>query len=139
MLNRNICTYYPDCGEERYKLFFNRMIEPRLDVKKDLDDLHILFCREGTVNPGETFQPNHFVPLLFHSHQQKRTSAAILSKTSTATKRQKLCAILPKKASKKPHVNISHFFNVAESLSLILHLTKHPSHFVLLQHLLFTI
>ena len=58
-------TYYPDCGPQRYRLFFNRLIKPRLPVETDLDDLHVLFCYEGSIKAGETFQSNHFVPLLF--------------------------------------------------------------------------
>jgi hypothetical protein len=69
-LNRNIFTYYPDCGELRYKTLFNCIVKPRSNVKS-MHDLHILFCYEGIIKSGETFRPNHFVPLLFHPHQQK--------------------------------------------------------------------
>jgi hypothetical protein len=72
VLNRTIFSYYSDCGAHRYKLSLNRMIRPRLTPKKGLDDLHILFCYEGTVTAGTTFQSNHFVPLLFHTQQLKR-------------------------------------------------------------------
>ena len=73
----NIFTYYPDCGELRYKLLFNRLIKPRQHNHSiDLDAIHLLFCFEGRVEPGKTFQPNHFVPLLFYPHQLKRKSSA---------------------------------------------------------------
>ena len=72
-----------------------------------MDDLHILFCYEGTVTPGTVFQSNHFVPLLFHTQQPKRKYVAASSQASA--KRQKLCPYLSKKAS-----NITKFFNVAE-------------------------
>lgn len=29
VLRRNISTYYPDCGEDRYKLLFNQLVLPR--------------------------------------------------------------------------------------------------------------
>jgi hypothetical protein len=106
VLNRTIFTY-PDCGEQRFKLLFNRMIQPRLTPKKSLDTLHILFCYEGTVTAGTTFRSNHFVPLLFHKQQLKRKPVAATSQSST--KRQKVSAVPPKKAS-----NITKFFNVAE-------------------------
>ena len=109
VLNRNIFTYYPDCGEPRFKLLFNRMIQPRLTLspKKSIDNLHTLFCYEGTVASGRTFQSNHFVPLLFHKQQLKRKPVAATSQT--CTKKQKVSAIPPKKAT-----NITNFFNVAE-------------------------
>ena len=107
VLNKTIFTYYPDCGEHRFKLLFNRIIQPRLNPRKKLDDLHILFCYEGTVTPGTVFQSNHFVPLLFHTQQPKRKYVAASSQASA--NRQKLCPDLSKKAS-----NITKFFNVAE-------------------------
>ena len=68
VLQRNIITYYPDFGDLRFKLLFNRVIQPRLHAKKStVKDLRILFCYEGDVTPGEKFQPNHFVPLIFHA------------------------------------------------------------------------
>lgn len=70
-ISRNIFTYYPDCGDQRFKLFFNRMVQPRLTATEGLDDLHVLFCCEGIVHLGEIFKPNHFVPLLFQIQQKK--------------------------------------------------------------------
>ncbi len=107
VLNRTIFTYYPDCGEQGFKLLFNRMIQPRLTPKKSLDNLHILFCYEGTVTAGTMFRSNHFVPLLFHKQQLKRKPVAATSQSST--RRQKVSAVPLKKAS-----NITKFFNVAE-------------------------
>ena len=47
-------TYYPDCGELKFKLLFNRNVQFRLHAKKgDVKDLHVLFCREGDINPAE--------------------------------------------------------------------------------------
>jgi hypothetical protein len=85
------------------------MIQPRLTLspKKSIDNLHTLFCYEGTVASGRTFQSNHFVPLLFHKQQLKRKPVAATSQT--CTKKQKVSAIPPKKAT-----NITNFFNVAE-------------------------
>ena len=45
ILSGAICTYYPDCGELKYKLLFNRKVQPRWQVgQKPLEDFHILFC-----------------------------------------------------------------------------------------------
>ena len=77
VLQTNIFTYYPDCGAQRFKHLFNCMVQQRLKVKKGFDDFHILFCYDGIVQAGEAFQPNHFVPVLFYTHQQKRKSAAV--------------------------------------------------------------
>ena len=71
--NRKIHSYYPDCGEQKFKLLFNCFVEPRPPLKSEGDDLHILFCFEGVVRSGETFRPNHFVPLIFGEYTgQKR-------------------------------------------------------------------
>ena len=63
--NRNVFCYYPDCGEDRFKLLFNCMIEPCPPIKAVSSDLHILFCFEGIVKAGQVFKPNNFVPLIF--------------------------------------------------------------------------
>ena len=79
------------------------MFQSRLKVKKGFDDFHFLFCYDGIVQPREAFQANHFVPLLFYTHQQKRKSAAI----AQLSKIQRLTPILSKKVSKptvKPRV-----------------------------------
>ncbi|XP_028417575.1 zinc finger MYM-type protein 1-like [Dendronephthya gigantea] len=111
VLNRNTFTYYPDCGQQRSKLLFNRMIQPRLTPKKGLDDLHILFCYEGTVTAGKTIQPNHFVPLIFHQQQLKRKSTAACPQVTAKKPRPTL--IFQKKVSNPPS-NISKFFKVTE-------------------------
>ena len=67
VIDRNIVTYYPDCGERRWKLLFNRQIRSRSPLRKGLDDLHILFCFEGEIKSGDTFKSNHFVPLIFYA------------------------------------------------------------------------
>ena len=82
------------------------MVQSRLKVKKGFDDFHFLFCYDGIVQAGEAFKTNYFVSLLFYTHQQKRKPAAV----AQLFKKQKLTAILSKKVSKKPDVNISSFF-----------------------------
>ena len=111
VLRRSIFTYYPDCGELKFKLLFNCIVQPRLHAKKSVKDLHILFCHEGDIRPGETFQPNHFVPLLFHARLQKRKLAS--SQTSIPAKKQK-ASLSCKKPLKIPARNISNFFTVEE-------------------------
>ena len=43
----------------RNKLLFNQFVEPRENAKHTGGDIHILFCHEGILGPGEVFQPNH--------------------------------------------------------------------------------
>ena len=124
VLRRNISTYYPDCSEDMYKLLFNRLVLPRQDAQKGVDNIHILFCRDGNINPGETFQSNHFVPLLLSWQKQKRKSAEL---QTLVIKKQKLTSILPTagnknavlqvtiKASNKADANILNFFTVKEN------------------------
>ena len=92
VLRRSISTYYPDCGELKFKLLFNRIVQPRLHA-----DLHVLVCREGDIRPGEKFQPNHYVPLLFHPRLQKRKLAAS-SQTLLPAKKQKVSSLSSKKS-----------------------------------------
>ena len=73
----SICTYYPDCGQQRSKLLFNADINPRVPKVGSLEPIHVLFCYEGSVKPGEVFKPNHFVPLLYNSTSQKRKSVEV--------------------------------------------------------------
>ena len=115
VLHRNIFCYYPDCGEKRYKLLFNRLVKPRQQSEKGMDDIHILFCHEGVIKPGETFQTNHFVPLLFHAHKKKCKHAADVQ-GSKAVKKQKVIPtfILPKTSAGTTDGNILNFFTVAE-------------------------
>ncbi|CAB4007184.1 Hypothetical predicted protein [Paramuricea clavata] len=47
VLQRNIFTYYPDCGAQMFKQLFNYMVQPRLIVKKGFNDLRILFCYDA--------------------------------------------------------------------------------------------
>ena len=65
VVGKDIQTYYPDSGEICHKLLFNSLIHPRYPAKVFSDALHILFCHGGIVKPGESFHPNHFVPLVF--------------------------------------------------------------------------
>ena len=90
---RKMFSYYPDCGENRFQLLFNCLIEPHPPLKPYCDDLNVLFCFDGEIESGETFKPNHFVPLLFGAVAGKRK----LSKTSS-------------NVQKKQHSDISSFF-----------------------------
>ena len=90
-LGRNIHTYYPDCGEERYKVLLNGPVKPRLPAKEPSDDLHILFCYESRIKPGDTFQPYHFVPLLFYTNQHKTTFWCTIN--ISCIKKTKSCSI----------------------------------------------
>ena len=109
VLHRNINTYYPDCGESRNKLLFNRFVQPRDEQTHNVtgNDIHILFCRDGTIKPGEVFQPNHFVPLLFHHISQKH-KAVVDVKGSAVTKKPKSLPSFSEKVAKKskPDANI---------------------------------
>ena len=55
-------------------MLLNGPVKPRLPTffVEALDDLHILFCYEGHIKPGDAFQPNHFVPLLSYTNQHKK-------------------------------------------------------------------
>lgn len=84
VINRNIITYYPDCGAHRSKLLFNRHIKPRSPSQSQsqasLEDVHILFCFEGGIKSGDAFKSNHFVPLLFYATGQKRKKSQLSHK-----------------------------------------------------------
>ena len=101
VLRGSISTYYPDCGELKFKLLFNRIVQPRLHADLHVlfchEDLHVLVCREGDIRPGEKFQPNHYVPLLFHPCLQKRKLAAS-SQTLLPAKKQKVSSLSSKKS-----------------------------------------
>ena len=76
----NISSYYPDCGLEKYKLLFNCKIEPD-EVFKRTDEIHILFCFNGTVKTGDFFTPNHFDPLIVEEIGSKRKQKNVSSVT----------------------------------------------------------
>ena len=38
---------------------FNQFVKSRENAKHTGGDIHILFCHEGILGPGEVFQPNH--------------------------------------------------------------------------------
>ena len=40
-------------------MLFNQFVESRENAKHTADDIHILFCHEGILGPGEVFQSNH--------------------------------------------------------------------------------
>ena len=82
-----IRTYYPDSGEIRPKLMFNSLIHPRNPSKISSDALHILFCHEGIVNPGQSFQLNHFAPLVFYSSKHKRKCSSATTCSSVPSKK----------------------------------------------------
>ena len=46
---------------------FNQFVESRENVKHTGDDIHILFCHEGILGPGEVFQPNHKFSVAGHA------------------------------------------------------------------------
>ena len=94
--NTNIFSYYPDCGEERFKLLLNCKVEP-CPPTKPVVDVHVLFCFHGIVESGNVFQPNHFVPIVFDNKQ-----AGGLKRKLPA---QKVSSNLQSK-SKKPHSNL---------------------------------
>ena len=105
VIGKNIQTYYPDSGEIRHKLMFNALINPRNPVKLCSDvPVHILFCHEGIVKPGEKFHPNHFVPLVFYSSKFKRKC---LSATSAVSAKKP-------KFGKNTDGDISKFFSKEE-------------------------
>ena len=111
VINRNIVTYYPDCGDRRCKLLFNRQIEPRSPsvAAPAADNLYILFCVDGLIKSGDKFKPNHFVPLIFYSTSQKRKQSQhpISNKVPKKTSFLKnACA----GTSKRVEPNISSFF-----------------------------
>ena len=60
----NIQSLYPDSGEKKYRLLLNARVEPRPPVKS-VADVYVLFCYHGSVQSGVTFEPNHFVPIVF--------------------------------------------------------------------------
>ena len=56
---------------------FNSLIHPRNPAKVFSDALQSLFCDEGIVEPGESFHPNHFVPLVFYFSKLKKKSVYV--------------------------------------------------------------
>ena len=78
---RKLISHYPDCGSEKFRLLFNCIIEPRHPVRPVYDDLNILFCYHGEVKAGETFTPNHFVPLTLINNNRKFPQASSSTKT----------------------------------------------------------
>ena len=89
---------------EVFKLLFNCIVQPRLHAKKGVKDLHILFCHEGDIRPGETFQPMHV----------SKNENWLVHKASIPAKKQKASSLSCKKPLKIPATNISKFFTVEE-------------------------
>lgn len=110
VIRRRIFTYYPDCGESRFRNLLNREIAPRMHGSGQ-GDIHILFCYEGVVIPGQPFKPNHFVPLIFHPRKgggkRKGDSVTIGQAPKKAKSDQSLSLT-------KPATKISSFFNKIE-------------------------
>ena len=78
-----ITSYYPDFGEEKYKILFNQEIIPRT-LLRNRNAVHILFCREQAVGmnlPYSIFSPNHYVPLIAFEVQKHIAKPAGKSKS----------------------------------------------------------
>ena len=83
VINRKIVSFYPELGQVKYKLLFNQQIDPRGTTGscRSHDIIYLLFCREGKIEPGVTFNSNHFVPLVLSS-TVKRKLTVVSSKPS---------------------------------------------------------
>lgn len=102
VIGNEIFTYYPDCGDIRPKLLFNRHVNPRLANEAIVKDVavHILFCYEGKVKSGESFLPNHYVPLLCSTKNEKH---------KVCNKKRKH----PDNSSLQEHQDIKRFFQLS--------------------------
>ncbi|XP_046845620.1 uncharacterized protein LOC124439439 [Xenia sp. Carnegie-2017] len=104
-----------NCNDQKWSSFLcilglSSVLAPLLS-QRGLDAINILFCHEGSVQPGETFQSNHFVPLIFHAHRLKRklsNSCTQSNSSSSTTEKRKFVKIFPNIAPKT--VDISNFF-----------------------------
>lgn len=83
VIGLKITSYYPDNGEEKYKLLFNGTIQPRY-LHKD-NEFHILFCYQGYNT--KFFRPNHYVPIAFGSNPIKRKNCSIPEQKKTKRKK----------------------------------------------------
>ena len=92
--NRNIYCYYPDCGEQRFRLLFNCKVEPCPPLRA-ISDLHVLFCFHGIVESGKVFQPNHFVPLVFDNKPAEDEKRKLPHKKSLQTSKGPCLKKLP--------------------------------------------
>ena len=72
VISSRIFSYYPDCGLEKYKFLFNGEIKPRNWFSKNVPEVNLLFCFQGTFFSTEFFKPNHFVPLILQDIGSKR-------------------------------------------------------------------
>lgn len=90
---------------------FNSLIHPRNPSKISSDALHILFCHEGIVKPGQSFQPNHFAPLVFYSSKHKRKCSSATTCSSVPSKKLKV--------AKKVDGDIFKFFQKKEKRAVV--------------------
>ena len=94
--NRNIYCYYPDCGEQRFRLLFNCKVEPCAPLRA-ISDLHVLFFFHGVVESGKVFQPNHFVPLVFDDKpaggEKRKLPAQKVSENQQKSKSKKTSSV----------------------------------------------
>ena len=72
VLRREICTYYPDFGQQKFLHLFNQTVKPRLCIIHN-EPLHLLLCNNNTCLPDSTFNFNHYVPLMFLNSSSKIT------------------------------------------------------------------
>ena len=79
----NVESIYPDCGEEKYKLIFNQIISPRDAVSVQSKCVTILFSTLSvlTINCGK-FKPDHIVPLIFIDDNAKSINESKKRKSS---------------------------------------------------------
>ena len=131
----HIFSHYPDCGEERDKLFFNCKVEPR-KLLRSVHDVHILFCFQGYIQTGNFFKPNHYVPLLVGKCGNKRKFAPQINTSTILPK--KVCVgnvpsfELPKNIKKgKVQSKLSFITSTCKSILPKPINSKQPNYFVL--------
>lgn len=130
VIGRKIHSHYPDCRDIRPRLLFNQVINPHSVM--DETNVHVLFCFLGGVKAGESFTPNHFVPLLCVQKIQKQTQISKKHKKLESSKHNKTS-----KKVKLHHSRITRFFQVDEKHKVIINLSMQLQVLLLLvQHLL---
>ena len=74
---------------------FNQQVNPRLPQTIAPDELHLLFCFEGTFTPGDVFKPNHFVAnVLVQLGGKGSCQRQFLSKIQSKVAMLILCVVL---------------------------------------------
>ena len=73
-------VHYPDFGDRKYSVAFNRLISPRVGV--GVSEFNILFCSTQKIPTHVPFTPNHFVALT-----QKRNKRSKQVKSSVPVKK----------------------------------------------------